>query len=282
MRASQPKKHKAACDQCNASKVKCPGGGVPCQRCADSSQPCHYSLARRIGKPPGSKNRKTLERLRKEKEGNMESINGGGGGGNGAIRQNNSSRTDSDEALRGESEPREGEDSQDPLHVSNTTSFWPISPLANYPNFLDSSQLLPITEQDLLAGDHGMSFDVGERAVHDPANTELPDVGGYRKADSRMPWADAPDDYWNVSSPPCCALALTKRRTSLPNQAGTSSSLQVPQTQVCSTQSKLARQNTKIPEARRAPDTRNPPSPKLINPSPWISSRRDLKRLVDL
>ena len=206
MRVSQPKKHKAACDQCNASKVKCPGGSLPCQRCADSSQPCHYSLARRIGKPPGSKNRKTLERLRQAKEGNLENNNGEGEGGDSSIPQNTSSRNDSDEALGGGSERREGEDSQDLLPMSNTTNFWPLSPLSNYPTLLDASQLLPITEQDLLAGDHSVSFDGGEIAVFDPADPKFPGVG---RVESRMPWADAPDDFWNVSILPYCVPTLT-------------------------------------------------------------------------
>ncbi|KAI4150580.1 MAG: hypothetical protein LQ341_001073 [Variospora aurantia] len=57
------KRYKAACDRCHSSKVKCPGGGPPCERCADGSYPCTYSLTARIGKPPGSRNKKTLERL---------------------------------------------------------------------------------------------------------------------------------------------------------------------------------------------------------------------------
>lgn len=62
-RSSTTRKYKAACDQCHDSKVKCSGGDTPCKRCADARLHCHYSLAARIGKPPGSKNRKTLERL---------------------------------------------------------------------------------------------------------------------------------------------------------------------------------------------------------------------------
>lgn len=205
MRPSQPKKHKSACDQCNASKVKCPGGGLPCQRCADSSQPCHYSLARRIGKPPGSKNRKTLERLRQAGEANLVNINGREGE-ESSISQHNDSRNNSDEALNGESEQRKGEDSQDPFQMANTNSFWPLSPLTDYPTFLDSSHLLPMTEQYLVDDEHGVTFDGGERSVLDPADSGFPDVGELRRADSRMPWADAPDDYWNVRSLPAVHL----------------------------------------------------------------------------
>ncbi|MCJ1272191.1 hypothetical protein MMC22_012099 [Lobaria immixta] len=144
--ASKPRKHKAACDQCNASKVKCPGGGPPCKWCADSSHPCHYSLARRIGKPPGSKNRKTLEKLRQEKEGNLKSNNGGDGGGDGSITHNNDSR-------------------------KMTTKHW------------------------MLRASAGKAFSRSFRRL------ELPGFEELEGAESRRPWADAPDDCWNSSSP---------------------------------------------------------------------------------
>ena len=243
--ASQSKKHKAACDQCNASKVKCPGGGPPCQRCADSSQPCHYSLARRIGKPPGSKNRKTLERLRQAKEGNLESNNGEGRGGDSSIPQNNGSRNDGDGALNVESERREGDNSHNPLQMSSTTIFRPLSPLINYPSFPDPSQFILTPEQDFLDGDHGVYFDGGDRSVLHSADLKFPDFEGLGRAESRRPWADPPDDCWNVSAHPCCAPTLTNRCTSLHHQALTSSSFQVPQTPVCSTRYTLARQKTK-------------------------------------
>jgi Fungal Zn(2)-Cys(6) binuclear cluster domain len=74
--ASATKKYKAACDKCHATKVKCPGGGPPCQRCADSCYSCNYSLTTRVGKPPGSRNKKTLERLRRAGQVNTEKDTG--------------------------------------------------------------------------------------------------------------------------------------------------------------------------------------------------------------
>lgn len=238
--ASQFKKHKAACDQCNAGKVKCPGGGPPCKRCADSSQLCHYSLARRIGKPPGSKNRKTLERLCQEKEGNLENNNGGGGGGDSSIPQNHGSRNDGDGASVVESEGREGDDSHDLLKMSSTTAFRPLSPLVNYSSFPDSSQFILSPEQDFLDGHHGVYFDGGDRSVLHSADLKFSDIEGLGRAESRRPWA-APDDGWNVGTRPFCAPTLTNRRTSLHHQGCTSSALQVPQTPVCSTRYRLAR-----------------------------------------
>ena len=243
MRASQPKKHKAACDQCNASKVKCPGGGLPCKRCADSSQPCHYSLARRIGKPPGSKNRRTLEKLRQAQEGNLENNNGGdgGGGGDSSFPQIDGNRNDGGGAVDVGSERRESDDSHDPLQMSSTTSFWPLSPLITYPTSPESSQLIPASEQAFFDGDHGVSFDSGERSVLHSIDPKFTDFEGIGRAESRRPWVDAPDDYWNVSTRPCCGLTLTYGRISLHHRALASSSLQVPRTRVCSTRSRLVK-----------------------------------------
>ncbi len=69
-------KLRSACDRCHASKVKCNGADPSCKRCADASLDCHYSPTARIGKPPGSKNRKTLERERLHARGSSASTNG--------------------------------------------------------------------------------------------------------------------------------------------------------------------------------------------------------------
>ncbi|KAJ5328942.1 hypothetical protein N7452_009332 [Penicillium brevicompactum] len=56
---------RTACDCCHAAKIRC-SGGAPCTRCA---RECHYSQKAKIGKPRGSLNKKTIERLRmKEKQ----------------------------------------------------------------------------------------------------------------------------------------------------------------------------------------------------------------------
>ncbi|KAL1971188.1 hypothetical protein VTN77DRAFT_140 [Rasamsonia byssochlamydoides] len=61
---SQPPKLKlrSACDACHQAKVRCTGGSS-CLHCRNHKQECHYSYAARIGKPKGSRNRKTLARL---------------------------------------------------------------------------------------------------------------------------------------------------------------------------------------------------------------------------
>jgi hypothetical protein len=57
-----PSKLRSACDACHQAKVRCTGG-VSCLHCRNHNQECHYSYAARIGKPKGSRNRKTLARL---------------------------------------------------------------------------------------------------------------------------------------------------------------------------------------------------------------------------
>ena len=230
-RASQPK-HKAACDHCTVSKVKCPGGGPPCKRCADSSQPCHYSLARRFGKPPGSKNRRTLERLRQAKDGDLKSSTRTGGGC--SIPQNNDSRDDGDGngAIDGQSERWEGDDFLGQPQTSDRTSSWSTSPLTNYHTSSDILQFIPSPEQGFWNGYDNMPPDRGDRSVFHFAEPDSPKIGGLEQAESRRTWADHPDDCWNVRTRHRQNPTSTNRRTSHHHQALTSSSLQIPQTLV--------------------------------------------------
>lgn len=198
MRDPQPKKHKTACDQCNASKLKCPGGGLPCKRCADTSQTCHYSLARRIGKPRGSKNRKTLERLRQAEERNLGD-NGGSGGDSSAAHDDGSRNKDSG-APNVEGERLERYDTHDPLRIPSTTSFWPLLPLTEYHSFHDSLQFMPASESDLLDGDHGLSFDGGDGSTLHSGDPKSSDLGGLDGRYRQRPRTDARDDCWNVST----------------------------------------------------------------------------------
>ncbi|KAK7540179.1 hypothetical protein IWX49DRAFT_200632 [Phyllosticta citricarpa] len=61
------KKLRAACNLCHQMKVRC-SGTKPCSRCFDSGVDCVYSFAAKLGKPKGSRNKKTLERLRQMSE----------------------------------------------------------------------------------------------------------------------------------------------------------------------------------------------------------------------
>ncbi|KAH8697993.1 hypothetical protein BGW36DRAFT_359761 [Talaromyces proteolyticus] len=63
MANTQMPKLRSACDACRKAKVRCKGG-TPCMYCERHHNSCHYSFATRIGKPKGSRNYKTLRRLR--------------------------------------------------------------------------------------------------------------------------------------------------------------------------------------------------------------------------
>ena len=206
MNPSRPK-HKAACDQCNVSKVKCPGGVPQCKRCADNSQPCHYSLARRTGKPPGCRNRKTLEKLRQAKEGNPESNNSESRGGESSIIPINVSRDHGDGALDVESERREDNSCHDPLQMSASTDFWPLLPLTNYPPLPDTSQSLINPDQDFLDGDHVVYSHTRDNSDPHPAGLNFSDFEELGSGGSRMPWTAAQDNHWDVSTPPTVYLA---------------------------------------------------------------------------
>lgn len=115
---AQPRKLRAACDQCHASKLKCPGGNPPCKRCEGSGQSCHYSLAARMGKPPGSKNRKTLERLRRANSNldGHDSIDGNPSGNNTNPINRRNSRTSRPHA---EEQGSDTQDSNDDYSIDN-------------------------------------------------------------------------------------------------------------------------------------------------------------------
>ena len=50
---------RSACDSCHKSKIRCSGGN-PCVTCQLSNNRCTYSPLNRLGRPKGSKNRRTL------------------------------------------------------------------------------------------------------------------------------------------------------------------------------------------------------------------------------
>ncbi|KAL2047706.1 hypothetical protein N7G274_000748 [Stereocaulon virgatum] len=62
-----PRKLRSACDVCHQAKTKCTGGtpfdGTPCTNCRDSGYQCRFSVSNRIGRPRGTKNKRTLDRM---------------------------------------------------------------------------------------------------------------------------------------------------------------------------------------------------------------------------
>ena len=65
----RPKKLRTACDMCHQAKMKCSGGN-PCSACGDSRYKCFYSVSNRIGRPKGTKNKRTLERMSRNQSDN--------------------------------------------------------------------------------------------------------------------------------------------------------------------------------------------------------------------
>ena len=57
------KKLRSACDMCHRGKMKC-SGGSPCSGCHNFGYECVYSVSNRGGRPKGTKNKRTLERIR--------------------------------------------------------------------------------------------------------------------------------------------------------------------------------------------------------------------------
>lgn len=59
------KKLRTACDICHQAKMKC-SGGTPCQGCRSSDHACIYSVSKRIGRPKGTKNKRTADRASRQ------------------------------------------------------------------------------------------------------------------------------------------------------------------------------------------------------------------------
>ena len=194
---SRPKKHKAACDQCNASKVKCPGGGPPCNRCANSSQPCHYSLARRAGKPRGTRNRKTLERLRQAGGDSPEQQNVGA---KEMFTQTEIDRREAaNQAPNIPSQHQHDNVSHNQPESSYLPDLWPLSPLGDYPTLQNASHVAPISDQDFLDCITNTGYSVGERLVSHSSDPEIPVLERLGTSDLSKTWATPPDDCWDVS-----------------------------------------------------------------------------------
>ncbi|KAK0739366.1 hypothetical protein B0T21DRAFT_362491 [Apiosordaria backusii] len=66
------RKLRSACDACHRAKVRCTGGpGSTCSRCVKENTTCHYSYRAHLGKPKGSLNKKTIERLKAMNQQNL-------------------------------------------------------------------------------------------------------------------------------------------------------------------------------------------------------------------
>ena len=192
-RATRPKKHKAACDQCNASKVKCPGGGPPCNRCTTRSQPCHYSLARRAGKPPGTRSRKTLERLRQAEEINPERQRFGVKGT--LTHVGNDRREDSNQPPIMASQHQDNNVSHNQPESSYVPELWPLSPLIDYPILQSSSQLVPTPGQDFLESFTSTDYSAGEDSTRQSRDPDFPTLERLGTPDLSKAWTTPPDDY---------------------------------------------------------------------------------------
>lgn len=181
------KRYKAACDRCHSSKIKCPGGGPPCERCADGSYPCTYSLTARIGKPPGSRNRKTLERLHHAGQ---------------AQRELDSGTASVERALAVQERSVE-RSSRSPSQASQTSMTQSTSQVVQHSYCSGFSRSSPPLGHDLFEIDH--SFNKSSDALglwsSDIGDFDLGDLG---KDDFGLSSVGTCEDDWNVGE--ACGL----------------------------------------------------------------------------
>ncbi|KAL4813837.1 hypothetical protein BDW67DRAFT_187263 [Aspergillus spinulosporus] len=60
---TEGKRLRRACNACHRMKLRC-SGTKPCARCQDTGNECVYAFVAKLGKPRGSRNKKTIERER--------------------------------------------------------------------------------------------------------------------------------------------------------------------------------------------------------------------------
>ncbi|KAF7513297.1 hypothetical protein GJ744_009718 [Endocarpon pusillum] len=184
---SPTKKRRAACDKCHASKVKCPGGGPPCQRCAENCHSCNYSLTTRIGKPPGSRNKKTLERLRRASQVNAEKdcVNASMGSGLDAHCEHGESNSSRDAICA--------------YSPQTPQTLQPISPRIEQPSFSSSPCSSPPLAHDLL-DDNDAFIDKDDISALWSSDMEVSNLDSLGTGDFSMLWTGTGEDNWSALS----------------------------------------------------------------------------------
>ena len=210
-RSSTTRKYKAACDQCHSSKVKCSGGDSPCKRCADAKLRCHYSLAARIGKPPGSKNRKTLERLKNTAPSHSK---------NEPAATNNQIPTDRSPLSKSDGPDRDwetewiGSEPQSLFQMPQLPDARSLSPSNDCFDFLDSLQSSGSIAQGFQDIDPSIQIeDDGEHAICSAA-LSISNMGSPGEAGSLISWTDSMDSCPGVCISICSVAVMLIRACS--------------------------------------------------------------------
>ena len=225
---SQHKKYKAACVPCSASKVKCPGGGPPCTRCADThkTSPCHYSLAARIGKPPGSKNKKTLERLHRIESRNHGDDGAGSENGEWYSPQSFHERSPNNGALAVQSRPLQDISFADELQMPHIPGDQTASSSLSHPNFLNPLQRTSSqahtqptsSAQNIFDSDWDKSCNGSGLPDINAAGLEYSDFWDFESASSGIVWSDVLEDGRNVGvSSIVCVSRLISIAATIPS-----------------------------------------------------------------
>lgn len=88
------KKLRRACDFCHQTKVRCSGEN-PCKTCENLDMECVYSVSNRAGRPRGTRNKRTFERLGKSSSSGQHEQNNAGNVEENAIPQQEAIEKDS-------------------------------------------------------------------------------------------------------------------------------------------------------------------------------------------
>ncbi|KAL4998927.1 hypothetical protein BDV10DRAFT_194041 [Aspergillus recurvatus] len=88
---TEGKRLRRACNACHRMKLRCSGTN-PCARCQDTGNECAYAFVAKLGKPRGSRNKKTIEREReRQRQESAAASEHGDGDGEGVTRSSSPS-----------------------------------------------------------------------------------------------------------------------------------------------------------------------------------------------
>ncbi|KAL4990748.1 hypothetical protein BDW68DRAFT_174742 [Aspergillus falconensis] len=161
---TEGKRLRRACNACHRMKLRC-SGTKPCARCQDTGNECAYAFVAKLGKPRGSRNKKTIEREReRQRQESAAASEHGDGEGEAGTRSSSPSSpspppslvhrklTDSSDSSclsNSELDTADGMDWTALVHAVTTPAPLPIDPALDWMDGLDGEGCLQSTTCDL-------------------------------------------------------------------------------------------------------------------------------------
>ncbi|KAL4972928.1 hypothetical protein BDW66DRAFT_169113 [Aspergillus desertorum] len=176
---TEGKRLRRACNACHRMKLRC-SGTKPCARCQDAGNECAYAFVAKLGKPRGSRNKKTIEREReRQRQESAAASEHGDGEGEGDTRSSSPlspspppllvhrKLTDSGDSclLNSELDAVDGMDWTALVHAVTTPTSVPIDPALGWMDGLEEDSCLQSTTCDDLHSHWPMPINIEDLAL---------------------------------------------------------------------------------------------------------------------